>query len=119
MDAQDSTGAAADPLFGRMNSPTGSAYVQGICGDEMEFYLDIRDGTIVEAKYYTTGCDDTRRCGRAVAQAAGGRDVLDALAISPRQIIDADRGLSVAGRHCAILATITLYKAIAHYLLQP
>ena len=31
--------AAPDPFFGRMTDPTGSAFVVGLCGDEMEFYL--------------------------------------------------------------------------------
>ena len=110
---------AKDPFFGRMNDPTGSARVRGICGDEMEFYLDIRDDVICEARYYTEGCDDTRRCGHVVAMAAQGRPLLDALAIHPRQIMDEDPLLTGGSRHCAILAVITLYRAIAEYLIQP
>ena len=76
----------SDPFFGRMNDPTGSAFVVGLCGDEMEFYLDIRQGRIAEAKYYTNGCEETRQCGRGTAQRATGRLVMDALAISrPRR----------------------------------
>jgi nitrogen fixation NifU-like protein len=102
-----------------MSDPSGSAFVRGACGDEMEFYLDIRDGLILEAKYYTEGCDDTRRYGRAVAMAAQGKSLLDALGINPRQIMDDDASLTEGGRHCAILAVITLYRAIAEYLIQP
>ena len=110
--------AAYDPLFGRMNAPTGSAFIRGLCGDEMEFYLDIRDGVIREARYYTEGCQDTRWCGRAVAMAAQGKSLLDALAINPRQIMDADASLTEGSRHCTILAVITLYRAIAESLIQ-
>ncbi len=106
-------------FYGRMNDPSGSAFVRGACGDEMEFYLDIRDEVIREVRYYTEGCEDTRRMGRAVAAAAEGKSLLDALAISPRQIMDSDGLLGEGSRHCAILAVITLYKAIADYLLQP
>lgn len=116
---EDVASSADDPFFGRMNDPSGSAYVRGACGDEMEFYLDIRDGIIREAKYHTQGCDDTRRYGRAVAMAAQGKSLLDALGINPRQIMDADASLSEGSRHCAILAVITLYRAIAEYLIQP
>ena len=115
--SQDAPGN--DPFWGRMNDPTASAVLVGLCGDDMEFYLDIRDDTIREVKYYTSGCADTRVCARAVAAAAQGRRVLDALAISPRQIIDSLKGLPESGRHCAILAVSTLYRAIADYLLQP
>ena len=108
-----------DPFLGRMNDPSGSAFVRGACGDEMEFYLDIRDDVIRQAKYYTEGCDDTRRYGRAVAMAAQGKALLDALALSPRQVMDEDRSLTEGSRHCAILAVIALYRAIADYLIQP
>jgi len=111
--------ARDDPFFGRMNDPTASAFARGLCGDEMEFYLDIRDGAIREARYYTEGCDDTRRCGRAVAMAAQGKALWDVLAISPRQIMDADTSLTEGSRHCAILAVITLYRAVADFLIKP
>lgn len=116
-----SSGASAseDPFMGRMNDPSGSALVVGLCGDEMEFYLDIEDETVREVKYYTDGCEDTRACGRAVAERAQGRRLLDALAINPREIIDALPELSERGRHCAILATSALHRAIADFLLTP
>ena len=112
-------GSAADPFFGRMSDPTGSAVLVGLCGDEMEFYLYVREGRIVEAKYYTDGCADTRQCGRVAAQRATGRLVMDALAVSPREIIDSLPDLRGSGRHCAILAVSALYRAIADYLLRP
>ena len=37
-----------EEYFGRMNSPTASALVKGACGDEMEFYLVIDDGVIID-----------------------------------------------------------------------
>ena len=116
---KDVASPAEDPFFGRMSDPSASAFVRGACGEEMEFYLDIRDGGIREAKYYTEGCDDTRRYGRAVAMAAQGKSLLDALGINPRQIMDNDASLAEGSRHCAILAVITLYRAIAEYLVQP
>jgi len=114
--AQDSND---DAFWGRMNDPSGSAAVVGLCGDDMEFYLDIRDGVIEEVKYYTNGCADTRMSGHAAAKRAKGRSIIDALAISPREIIDNLPQLSDSGRHCAILAVATLHRAIADFLLKP
>ena len=108
-----------DPFFGRMNDPSSCAGIRGLCGDEMEFYLVIDGETITDVRYYTTGCQDTRLCGRAVAERVQGRSIWDALAVSPRQVIDARPELSTSGRHCAILAVTTLYRAIADYLLKP
>jgi nitrogen fixation protein NifU and related proteins len=107
-----------DPWFGRMNDPTASAVIRGPCGDEMEFYLVIRDGRIEEARYYTSGCGHTRTCGAAAARRAQGRTVLEALAIRPREIVDDER-LPREGWHCAILAVTTLYRALADHLLAP
>jgi NifU-like protein involved in Fe-S cluster formation len=107
--------------FGRMNDPVASAWIKGACGDEMEFYLDIADDTIKTARFHTeNGCFDTIAAGAKTAEFAEGRTVLEALRISPGQVIDALRGeLPEEGRHCAILAVTTLHKAIADYLLQP
>lgn len=107
------------PYLGRMNDPVASAFVKGICGDEMEFYLYIREGIIEDIKFYTeNGCDDTKTAGNTLASLADKKRITDALCISPKQIMDNVADLSVDGRHCAILATITFYKAIADYMLQ-
>jgi len=108
-----------DPFFGRMNAPTASAYLRGVCGDEMEYYLDIREGVIQDVKYYTEACESARVCGQAVAEAAKGKSVSDALAINPRDIIHSCKCLPEEGRHCAILAVTALYRAIADFLLAP
>ncbi len=108
-----------DPWFGRMNGPTSAATIRGICGDEMEFYLVIRDDRIAEVRYYCEGCGNTRACGGAVARRAQGRSVSDALSISAGEIIRSGECEPAEGRHCAILAVTTFYRAIADYLLQP
>jgi len=111
--------AADAPFFGRLNDPSSAASIRGLCGDEIEIYLVIDDGVITDVKYYTEGCEHTRVCGQAVARRAKGKTLLDALAISPREIIDSETSLSEDSRHCAILAISTLYRAIADYLLTP
>lgn len=105
--------------FGRMNDPSAAGVVKGPCGDEMEFYLFIRKGVIEEARYYTEGCSDTKCCGESAAERAEGRKVEDALAICPRDIIDSEDCPSEDGRHCAILAVSSLYRAIADYMIRP
>ena len=112
--------------FGRMNDPTASAWITGICGDNMEFYLYIKNNIIEEIKFYTeNGCSDTKTAGEQVAKFAEKKDVMDALAINPKQVLDAlcyfsseNSKISDDGRHCAILAVSTLYKAIADFLLK-
>ena len=108
-----------DDLFGRMTDPSGGAFVRGLCGDEMEFYLVIENNTIVETKYYTNGCAATKSCGRAVAERAKGKGIFEALKINPKEIIDTETNLPRENRHCAILAVSAMYRAIADYLLRP
>lgn len=85
----------------------------------MEFHLIIRDDLIEDVKYCTDGCGNTRACGRSVARRAKGRKVTDALSISAGEIIRSGECELESGRHCAILAVSTLYRAIADYLLAP
>ena len=102
-----------------MNDPTASASIKGLCGDTMEFHLVIRDDRIEDVRYYTDGCGNTRACGHAVVRRAKGRNVTDALSISAGEIIRSGECASEEGRHCAILAVTTFYRAIADYLLTP
>jgi predicted Fe-Mo cluster-binding NifX family protein len=108
----------SDSSFGRTENPSAHGKIRGPCGDSMEFYLTIRDGVITDAKYYTEGCGNTRSCGRAVATRVQGKSVMEALSLAPRQIIDSGEWEPEAGRHCAILAVSTLYRALADYLLK-
>ena len=109
--------SAEDRWFGRMNDPVAAGSVTGPCGDTMEFHLVIEHGVITDVRYWTDGCENTRRCGRHVAQRAYRRPVEDALCISAGEVILAGAALPGEGRHCAILAVTTLYRALADYLL--
>jgi len=111
-------GEEQDVFFGRMNAPTSASLLSGPCGDVMEFYLYIKDDIIEDALYYTTGCGNTRNCGRAAARRAKGKSVMEALAINPADIINSGECAPEQGRHCAILAVSALYRAIAEYLLM-
>lgn len=108
-----------DKYFGRLNDPTASSYVKGICGEEMEFYLVIQGGVIVDVRYYTEGCEGTRVCGATAAALAVNKKVEEALLISAGEVIKSLEPLAAEHKHCAILAVIALYKAIAEYLLRP
>jgi len=111
--------ATDQSLFRRMNDPVASAFFKGVCGDEMEFYLVIRNGVIDDASYHTDGCEITRACGALTVKKIIGRTVEEAMAINPKELTDELNPLPESHRHCPILAVITLYKAIADYLLQP
>jgi nitrogen fixation NifU-like protein len=102
-----------------MNAPTASAFVHGLCGDDMEFYLVIEHERLSRVRFYTNGCEVTKACAAFVAAAVETRTLDQALAVSAGDVITGIRGLTGGDRHCAILAVTTLYRAIADYLLQP
>jgi len=104
--------------FGRMNDPTSSACIKGPCGDEMEFYLVIKDKTIEDVKFYTKGCIATIVCGSMAAQLALGKSVDEVLGLSPGEVVKTLAGLPETHCHCSILAVSTLHRAIADYLLK-
>jgi len=104
--------------FGRMNDPTSAASIKGPCGDEMEFYLVIKDRIIEEVKFYTEGCIATIVCGSMSAQLVLGKSIDEALGISPKDVIEALNGLPEEHCHCSILAVSTLYRAIVDYLFK-
>jgi len=104
--------------FGRMNDPTSAASIKGPCGDEMEFYLVIKDRIIEEVKFYAQGCIATIVCGSMTAQLVLGKSINEALGVSPRKVIKALNGLPEDHCHCSILAVSTLYRAIVDYLFK-
>lgn len=107
-----------DAFFGQIADPSSAAQIKGPCGDAMEFYLLVKDEIIVDVKYYTeNGCCNTRTAGRAVAERVLGKNIIEALAVNPYQIITEEKGLTPEGKHCAILATSTFYRAVALYML--
>jgi nitrogen fixation NifU-like protein len=108
-----------DELFGRMNDPSAAAFIKGACGDSMEFYLVIHKERISDIRYYCEGCSNTRASARAVARRALGRSIDEALTISAGELIRSGECDPAAGRHCAILAVSTFYRAVADYLLMP
>ncbi len=105
-------------FLGRMNDPASAAVLKGPCGDAMEFYLLIENDIVKEVKYYTEGCGNTQDCVLAVARRAQGRTVTDARSISAGEIIRSGECRPEEGRHCAILAVSTLYRALADHLLK-
>jgi len=105
--------------FGQMNDPSGSAYIKGICGDQMEFYIVVTNNIITDIKFHTDGCVYTTACGAMACKLAAGKSLQEALGISARQVIMELKVLPKSHAHCAILAVSTLYKAIADYLLKP
>ena len=104
--------------FGRMNDPVAAASIKGVCGEEIEFYLDIRDAVIREILFYTEGCGAIFACGDIVCAEAQGKPVRETLNICPALVLEKVKDLPKDECHCAVLAVMAFYKAIGEYLLE-
>jgi len=102
---------------GEMENPDGIGYVGNpVCGDIMELYLKVNDGTIVDAKFKTFGCGAAIATSSMVTEMVKGKSVSEALEISNRAVAEALGGLPPIKMHCSVLAEEALKSAIEDYL---
>ena len=102
---------------GEMEKPDGIGHVGNpVCGDIMELYIKVNDGTIVDAKFKTFGCGAAIATSSMVTEMVKGKSVEEALGISNRAVAEALDGLPPVKMHCSVLAEEALKSAIEDYL---
>jgi len=102
--------------LGDMKDADGFAKVTGSCGDTIEIWLKVNNGTIADATFMTDGCGTSIASGSMVTELAKGRTILEAQRISRQDVLNALGGLPEESEHCALLAANTLKAAIRDYL---
>jgi len=102
--------------LGDMGDADGLARVAGSCGDTMEMWLKVKNGTIANATFMTDGCGTSIASGSMVTELARGRSVNEARRISQQDVLNALGGLPEESEHCALLAADALKEAIKDYL---
>jgi len=100
---------------GILDRPDGYAKVTGPCGDTVEIFLRVRDGRIREIGYTTDGCMTSHAAVSAATEMAKGKNLRECLNINQSSILDHLGGLPDDSKHCALLAAITLHKALRDY----
>jgi len=101
--------------LGDMGVADGFAKVTGPCGDTMEIWLKINNGTIANATFMTDGCGPSIASGSIVTEMVKGETVSEARKISQQDVVTALGGLPEESKHCALLAANTLKTAIRDY----
>jgi nitrogen fixation NifU-like protein len=104
--------------LGDMGDADGFARVTGSCGDTMEIWLKVKNGTIANATFMTDGCGTSIASGSMVTELAKGRSVNEARKISPQDVLGALGGLPKESEHCTLLAADTLKEAIKDYMMM-
>jgi len=100
---------------GSMADADAHACVVGPCGDNMEMWLKVRNGRVINATFWTDGCGTTIACGSMAMELTKGKTLGQALAISAEVIVKNLGGLPEDSIHCAGLASSTLKKAVIEY----
>lgn len=103
--------------MGQIERPEGYGKMAGSCGDEMEFFLRVRDEKIMDVRFATSGCITSIASGNMGAKLASGRTISEALMLTASDILDGLHGLPQEDEHCAQLATDTIKEAIRDYFL--
>jgi nitrogen fixation NifU-like protein len=102
--------------IGRIENPSGSAKITGVCGDTVEMYLSISGRRISDIKFMTDGCGFTTACASYVTRMSKGRTIEEVLRITPEDVDSHFGGLPAGNKHCSELAVGTLVGAIGNYL---
>ncbi len=102
---------------GEIENPDGIGHVGNpVCGDIMELYIKVNNGTIVDAKFKTFGCGAAIATSSMVTEMVKGKSIGEALEISDRAVAEALDGLPPIKMHCSVLAEEALKSAIDDYL---
>lgn len=102
--------------FRPMEAPDGHARYTGPCGDTMEIFLRVKDDIIKDASFLTDGCQPTIACGSMVVECIVGKSVSAARGVSQKSVLECLGKFPHENEHCALLATVTVQKAIDDYL---
>jgi len=97
---------------GEMADADGFAKLTGSCGDTIEIWLKVKNGTVADATFMTDGCGTSIASGSIVTEMAKGKSVDELRNISQRDVLSALDGLPEESEHCALLAVDTLKEAI-------
>ncbi len=102
---------------GEIENPDGVGHVGNpVCGDIMELYIKVENGTIVDAKFRTFGCGAAIASSSMVTEMVKGKSIEEALKISNAAVAEALDGLPPVKMHCSVLAEEALKSAVEDYL---
>lgn len=91
-------------------------YVSESCGDITKFWIKIKEGKIVDAKFKTQGCAASIASGSMLTEMVVGKTLEEAQKITKEDVVLALDGLPEQKIHCSLLAADALKDAIYEYL---
>jgi nitrogen fixation NifU-like protein len=102
--------------IGEMKGADGYAEVGNpVCGDQLGFYIKVKDGKIKDVKFLSFGCASNIATASILTEKVKGMSVEDAKKYDWNKIVKELGGLPKQKVHCSILAIDGLKKAIEDY----
>ncbi len=100
---------------GVLDNADGYGKNTGDCGDTVEFFIKVDNGSIATILFDAEGCLNTKACASAVASFAEKQPLEDLWKITPEKVIDYLETLPAESEHCAELAVGAFYLALNNY----
>ena len=98
--------------YGSIKNPDGYARITGPCGDTVEIYLRVRNGTVEKATFNTDGCMFSIAACSVAAEMAEGKTLPGCIGINQSAILRRLEKMPTDHEHCAVLAAMTMQKAL-------
>ena len=98
--------------YGAIDHPDGYAKITGPCGDTVEMFLRVLNGTVEEATFNTDGCLFSIAACSVAAEMAKGKTVPECIGINQSAILGRLEKMPKDHEHCALLAAMVMQKAL-------
>jgi nitrogen fixation NifU-like protein len=105
-------------LHPHIDNPDGIATITGPCGDTMEIALKFNGPRLEDIYCRTNGCSISKMCVETACALARGKTVEELKKIDRAAIQEKVGNLPETHVHCALLAEMTLQKAVENYILK-
>ncbi|MBW2675228.1 MAG: iron-sulfur cluster assembly scaffold protein [Deltaproteobacteria bacterium] len=98
--------------YGSIKDPDGYAKITGDCGDTVERYLRVRNGTVEKTTFNTDGCMFSIAACSVAAEMAEGKTLSGCIGINQSAILRRLEKMPQDHEHCALLAAMAMQKAL-------
>ncbi|MGD0153891.1 MAG: iron-sulfur cluster assembly scaffold protein [Thermacetogeniaceae bacterium] len=107
--------AGSERHRGKLDDADGVALTEYGCGDGIIFFVKVVDDRLVKVRYLLKGCQNLAACCSAAAALTEGKEIWEAMLISPRDIEAAVGELPPEEQHTTDYVVEALYRAIRDY----
>ncbi len=102
--------------FGEMKDASGIGKAGNPrCGDQMEVFIKVKEGKIIDASFRTLGCAAAIATSDVICEMIIGKTPKEALSITEEEMVKELKKLPAVKVHCSSLAIEGLKKAVNDY----